>query len=89
MRSLLKPSSDDLRQSQRYRRAQFAPFCLPKKFCFYGFACLLLLRIKIRVARFQEEKRNGNKFSFAKRMSIYRVVASRCVAAINLNFTDL
>jgi hypothetical protein len=30
-----------------------------------------------------------NKFSFANRMSIYRVVASRCVAAINLNFTDL
>jgi hypothetical protein len=59
------------------------------KFCFYGFAYPSLLRIKIKVARFQAEKRNGNKFSFAKRMSIYRVVASRCVAAINLNFTDL
>ena len=30
-----------------------------------------------------------NKFSFANQRPIYRVVASRCVAAINLNFTDL
>jgi hypothetical protein len=29
------------------------------------------------------------EFSFANRMSIYRVVASCCVAAIHLNFTDL
>lgn len=30
-----------------------------------------------------------NKFSFANRRPIYRVEASRCVAAINLNFKDL
>jgi hypothetical protein len=30
-----------------------------------------------------------NKFSFAKLISIYTVVASRCIAAINLNLTDL
>jgi hypothetical protein len=30
-----------------------------------------------------------NKFSFANPRPIYRVEASRCVAAINLNFKDL
>jgi hypothetical protein len=30
-----------------------------------------------------------NKFSFANPTSIYRVVAIRWLAAINLNFTDL
>jgi hypothetical protein len=58
-------------------------------FCFYGFACQPLLRIKIW-GRFSWRKTEMiNEFSFANRMSIYRVVASRCVAAINLNFTDL
>jgi hypothetical protein len=31
----------------------------------------------------------NSQFSFAKPMSIYRVVTSRCVAAINFKFTDL
>jgi hypothetical protein len=75
MRPLLKPSSDNLRETQRDRRAQFVPFCRAKKFRFYGFAWPSLLRIKIKVARFQAEKRNGNKFSFANRMSIHRVAA--------------
>jgi hypothetical protein len=76
MRSILKPPSDDLRQSQSDRRAQFAPFFLPKKYCFYGFACPTLLRIKIRVTRFQAANKKWDKFSFAKRMPINRVVAS-------------
>jgi hypothetical protein len=56
------------------------------------FTVLLVRRffvIKIGAGDFPGKKRDLNKFSFANRMSIYRVVASRCVAAINLNFTDL
>jgi hypothetical protein len=66
MRPFLKPSSDDLRQSQRDRRAQFGPFRLREKFYFYGFACPPLLRIKRRITDFPEEKQNGNKFSFCQ-----------------------
>jgi hypothetical protein len=66
MRPSLKPSSGDLRQSQRDRRVRFVPFRLPEKFPFYGFACPPLLRIKIRIAGFPEEKQNGNKFSFCQ-----------------------
>jgi hypothetical protein len=62
----LKPSSDNLRQSQRGRRAQFVPFCLPEEFYFYGFACPPLLRIKIKVAVLSEKKQNTKQIFFCQ-----------------------
>jgi hypothetical protein len=57
------------------------------------FTVLLVRRffvIKIGAREFSRQKNEMiNEFSFANRMSIYRVVASRCVAATNFNFTDL
>jgi tagatose-1,6-bisphosphate aldolase non-catalytic subunit AgaZ/GatZ len=38
---------------------------------------------------FLAQERMEKQFSFANRMSIYRVAASFRLAAINLNFTDL
>jgi hypothetical protein len=65
------------------------PFCLPKEFCFYGFACPPLLRITTRIAGFAEEKQDGNKFSLPTECRFIELPHSRCVAAINLNSTDL
>jgi hypothetical protein len=50
-------------------------FRRPKRNYFYGFACLRLLRIKIRVASFSGNDQDVSEFSFANPMSIYRVAA--------------
>jgi hypothetical protein len=71
----LKPSSGDLREAEGDRRVQFGQNCRPKKIYFYCFACLRLLRIKIRVASFSENEQDVSEFSFANPMSIYRVAA--------------
>jgi hypothetical protein len=71
----VKLSSGNHLQAQRNRRARFVAFCRSKKICFYGFACLRLLRIKIRVASFSENEQDVSEFSFANPMSIYRVAA--------------
>jgi hypothetical protein len=42
------------------------PFCLAKKFCFYGFAWPSLLRIKVRVAGFSREGANGKQIFFCQ-----------------------
>jgi hypothetical protein len=71
----VKLSSDNHREAQPNRRARFVAFCRPQKFNFYGFACLRLLRIKIRVASFSENEQDVSEFSFANPTSIYRVAA--------------
>jgi hypothetical protein len=71
----LKPSSGDLREVEDNRRVQFGHNCRSKKICFYCFACLRLLRIKIRVASFSENEQDVSEFSFANPTSIYRVAA--------------
>jgi len=49
---------------------------------FLRFCLSVALPYQDRSRVFSLEKRNENEFSFAKGRSIYRVVASRCVAAI-------
>jgi hypothetical protein len=61
----LQPSWNNLRQAQRDRRAVLV-VPLPKDFCFYGFACPPLLRIKKRVAVFSEKKQNGKQIFFCQ-----------------------
>jgi hypothetical protein len=75
MRARLKISSDHLRKAQGDRRVQLRAGPAAEKIYFYGFACLPLLRIKIRVASFFRGDARYKQFSFANRMSIYRLAA--------------
>jgi hypothetical protein len=90
MRPLLKPSSDNLRQPQRNRRAQFVPFFLAKKSCFLRFCLSAASSYQDKIADFfRGEARWQTNFLLPTECRFIELPHSRCVAAINLNFTDL